>query len=131
MKPIRVMCIDDSPIVAEALGRCISREQGLQWDGWVDDAARLYTRLNTDAPDVLLVDIDMPGIDSFALVAEVKERRPLVRVAMLTGHVRAEYLDRAFVAGANGYISKDDAVTLILDHIRRLAAGDFVLSPGV
>ena len=63
------------------------------------------------------------------MLAEIKAKSPSTRVAMLTGHVRREYFDKAVGAGADGYICKDDDPGMIIGHIRRLAAGDFVVSP--
>jgi DNA-binding NarL/FixJ family response regulator len=129
MNPIRVMCVDDSEVVAESLGRRLRIEKDLVWAGWVQDCARLNATIAETTPDVVLLDVDMPGIDPFRLIVEIKEQAPSTRVAMLTGHVRREYFEKAVDSGADGYICKDDDPAAIVSHIRRLADGEFVVSP--
>jgi DNA-binding NarL/FixJ family response regulator len=116
MNPIRVMCVDDSEVVAESLGRRLRIEKDLVWAGWVQDCATLSATLARSMPDVVLLDVDMPGTDAFRLIVEIKEQAPATRVAMLT-------------SGADGYICKDDDPAAIVAHIRRLADGEFVVSP--
>jgi two-component system response regulator DesR len=128
MKPIRVMCVDDSQVVAESLGRRFRIEKDLEWAGWLQDTGGLRESLGGSPPDVILLDVDMPGTDPFQLIVEIKNLSPGTRVAMLTGHVRREYFDRAVDSGADGYICKDDDPSTIVGHIRRLADGEFVVS---
>jgi two-component system response regulator DesR len=127
MKKIRVLCIDDSEFIAAALARRLRIEEDLEWGGWVSHPSELGLHL-ASPPDVVLVDIDMPGVDSFALLREVKEKSPDAHVAVLTGHVRRDYFERAVEAGSAGYLCKDDDPGTIVRHIRRLAAGEFVVS---
>jgi DNA-binding NarL/FixJ family response regulator len=129
MRPIRVMCVDDSEVVAESLGRRFRMEDDLEWAGWVRDTGTLRSTISGRPPDVILLDVDMPGADAFQLIMEIKAFAPDTRIAMLTGHVRREYFDRAVDSGADGYISKDDDPAMIVGHIRRLAGGEFVVSP--
>jgi len=129
MKPIRVMCVDDSEVVAESLGRRLRIEKDLVWAGWVQDCGKLGASIADSTPDVVLLDVDMPGTDPFRLIVEIKEQSPGTRVAMLTGHVRREYFEKAVDSGADGYICKDDDPAAIVAHIRRLAGGEFVVSP--
>jgi len=128
MKPIRVMCVDDSEVVAESLGRRFKIEKDLEWVGWVHDTGSIRERMGESPPDVILLDVDMPGTDPFRLILEIKAVSPGTRVAMLTGHVRHEYFDRAVDSGADGYICKDDDPSTIVGHVRRLAEGEFVVS---
>ena len=129
MKPIRVLCVDDSEVVAESLGRRLRIEKDLEWAGWVQDSSTLRASIEGASPDVVLLDVDMPGTDPFRLIIDIKAQAPRTRVAMLTGHVRREYFDRAVDNGADGYICKDDDPAAIVGHIRRLASGEFVVSP--
>ncbi len=128
MKPIRVMCMDDSEVVAESLGRRFRIEKDLLWGGWVHSSEALRASIGANPPDVLLLDLDMPWTDPFKLILEVKTLSPDTRVAMLTGHVHREFFDRAVDSGADGYICKDEDPAAIIGHIRRLAGGEFVVS---
>lgn len=128
MNPIRVMCVDDSEVVAESLGRRFRIERDLEWAGWIYDASQIRESMGDHPPDIVLLDVDMPGANPFELIVEIKDAAPGTKVAMLTGHVRREYFDRAVACGADGYICKDDDPSTIVAHIRRLACGEFVVS---
>ena len=126
-KPIRVLCVDDNDFVAEAIERKLRREPGFEWAGWLPDTIDLTERVRQSGADVVLLDVDIPGRDSFEALAELSAGEPSIRVIMLSGHVRSDYIDRAVEAGAWGYLSKGEENDVILDAIRRVAAGGFAL----
>ena len=128
-KPIRVLCVDDNDFVAEAIRRKLLLESGFEWLGWLEDASGLLESARGMKPDVILLDIDMPGEDSFEALESLAANCPAIRVIMLSGHVRRELIDRAVEAGAWGYISKNDETDHIVAAIRRVAAGEFTLGP--
>jgi DNA-binding NarL/FixJ family response regulator len=127
--PIGVMVIDDNDLVGESIARWAHRQsETVRWLGWTDDPAAAVALVSERRPDVVLLDIDMPGVDTFALVGRLRAQHPEVRVVMLTGHVREDFIDRAADAGAMGYIVKDELPKDILALASRAAAGEFVLS---
>ncbi|HVZ93679.1 MAG TPA: response regulator transcription factor [Phycisphaerales bacterium] len=130
-RPIRLMCVDDNRLMADALERRLRNEDGIEWVGWVEEASRALLAVRESQPDVVLLDIDMPGQDCFELVGEIAQIRPETRVIMFSGHVRADYVDRAIDAGAWGYASKNDRIGDLLDAIGRAVAGEFVITPDV
>ena len=129
--PIRVLCVDDNDFVAEAIQRRLRRETEFEWLGWLPDAAALIPEVRARKPHVVLMDIDMPGKDSFEALRELAAACPEARVIMLSGHVRKELIDRAFGAGAWGYVSKDADTGALLTAIRRVASGDVVMGDDV
>jgi two-component system invasion response regulator UvrY len=124
---IKVLCVDDNDFVAEAIERKLRREPGFEWAGWLPDTINLTERARTSGADVVLLDVDIPGRDSFEALAELTAAEPTIRVIMLSGHVRTDYIDRAVEAGAWGYLSKGEENEVILGAIRRVAAGGFAL----
>ena len=128
-KPIGLICIDDNPLVADALQRRITLEPDFRWLGWLSGPPRddLLERVTTLRPDIVLLDIDLPGIDAFDLVSELNERAPEARVVMFTGFDRPDYLEQALARGAWGYISKDVSTNVLLDSLRRVARGEVAL----
>lgn len=130
-RPTRVMCVDDNEWIGESIQRILRRHTDLAWAGWLATASGLAGEVDSRDPDVLLLDIDIPGEDPFDALASLAEARPEVRVIMLSGHVRAEYIDRALAAGAWGYISKNDETDSIVSAIRQAMAGEVALSPVV
>jgi two-component system response regulator DesR len=85
--------------------------------------------LTASSPDVLLTDIEMPGMTGLELAAEVKRRRLPVRVVILTTFARAGYLRRALDAGVSGYLLKDAPASTLANAIRRIRAGARVIDP--
>ena len=126
---VRVLCVDDNELVADAIARALRERADMEWLGWLPDVRELRTTVDRLTPDVVLLDIDMPHGDSFRALADLTQEVPSTRVIMLSGYVRRELVERALEAGAMGYISKNDAPRVILDGIARVAAGELVLGP--
>lgn len=129
--PIRVLCVDDNRFVAEAIELKLKSEGGFEWCGRLAGAERLVDEASRIRPDVVLLDIDMPGKDAFESLAELAAAHPEVRTVMLSGHVRRELIDRSLEAGAWGYVSKNDGVASIVAAIRQVAKGEVALGPDV
>jgi two-component system response regulator DegU len=129
MTAIRILLVDDNEILADAMQRFISQDDRFRWGGWATGRDDLMKLLAQEAPDVILMDVDMPGLDSFELVRELAREVPASKVVMLSGHIRREYADAAVDAGAYGYLSKDEDMSLICDSLVRAHEGQGVLSP--
>src|SRR5690349_1075379 len=128
---IRVLCVDDNQLLAHAVERRLSMEPGLEWVGWLSEAAQLLEQIDTLKPDIVLLDLDMPGSDPFELLQTVTPKYPKTRVIIFSGYVRRDYVDRAIESGAWGYVSKNAGVDELLSAIRQVAAGEFVLTSEV
>lgn len=124
---IRVLCVDDNNLVVDAIGIKLRLAGGFDWLGQLAHADDLTDEVEQRQPDVVLLDIDMPGRDPFAALEELTLRYPDVRVLMFSGHIRSELVDRAIEAGAWGYLSKHADTETIVSAIRRVAGGEFVL----
>jgi DNA-binding NarL/FixJ family response regulator len=131
MRPVKVLCIDDNDLVAAAFQQRLVTEPDLRWVGWLSGGERISERLGDLEPDIVLLDIDIPGENPFDLLLAIAGSRPDARVLMFSGHVRREYLDRAIECGAWGYVSKNEPVEEILGAIRRAAGGQFAITPEV
>lgn len=127
----RVLCIDDNRLIAEAMQRRLAFEPDVAWAGWVEHACDALAAALEAQPDIVMLDIDMPEHDAFELTRDLARRLPNAKVVMFSGHVRTEFIDRAVDAGAWGYLSKNESMAELLAAIRRVAAGEFVLSPDV
>jgi len=128
-RPVRVFFVDDNVLAAQALERWFGNAPGMAFAGWAGDADRAVSRTAAERPDVCLLDLEMPGVDTIALIPRLGAVSPSTRVVMLSGHVRADDIERTLRAGAAGYISKDEPTALIRDLVARAAAGEVVLSP--
>ena len=129
MEDVRVLCVDDNDLVAEAIGRKLTLAGGFTWLGRLCEADELIEETRRLRPHVVLLDIDMPGADPFEMLAQLTRESPDTAVLMLSGHVRIDLIERAIEAGALGYVSKNEATHTLIDAIQRAAHGEFVLGP--
>jgi DNA-binding NarL/FixJ family response regulator len=128
---ITVLCVDDNPEVAEAIKLALQSVPDIEFVGCLSEAGALVDEACRTSPDVVLLDIDMPGKNPFEAMNELSGTCPDVRVLMYSGHIRMELIDRALENGAWGYVAKSDELSALLAAIRRAARGEFTLSPSV
>lgn len=128
---IKVLCVDDNFLVTEGLKTKLSMSGGFEWVGQLPNAEGLVELVQKTKPDVVLMDIDMPGPDAFEALRELSSLCPDVRTIMISGYVRNDLIDQAIEAGAWGYVAKGEAAEAIVDAIRRVARGEFALGPEV
>ncbi len=129
--PIRVLCVDDHAFLVEGLQARLSLARDMEFVGRLSTADDLVQEAKRTRPDVVLLDIEMPGVDPFEAVDDLRRQCPSVHVIMLSAYVRDHYIDSAVNAGAWGYLSKNDDPELIIDAIRKVARGEFVFGPSV
>lgn len=132
---IRVWIVEDDMQYAEAVAQVLNETAGYACTGmfyeYEDVQARLDTRPAPPVPDVVLMDINLPGVNGIAGVADLKARAPDVRVVMLTVNDVAEHIFNAFRQGACGYLLKDAPVERILAGIREAYDGAMPMPPAV
>jgi len=130
---IRVALADDQAMVRGALATLLSLEDDLDVVGQADDVASAIAIARDLRPDVLLMDVQMPGgdgaNDGIAAVARIKEVAPATRVVIVTTFGRPGYLQRAMQTGALGFMVKDAPVDRLADAVRRVHAGMLVVDP--
>lgn len=130
-KPIRVFCVDDHAFLVEGLQARLSLARDMEFVGRLSSAEGLVAEVKRTTPDVVLMDIEMPGPDAFEAIEDLRRQCPKTRVIMLSAYVRDHYIDSAVNAGAWGYLSKHDDPDKILHAIRDVASGAFVFGPHV
>jgi len=129
-QPVGVLCVDDNEMMAEALKRWLSRDASLLWMGWRPSAEGLERAVAELSPQVIVMDVDMPGPSPFDTIRALAKTSPNTLVLMLSGFLRKEYVLNALEAGAMGYLSKERSPQEIADAIRRVARGEMVLCTG-
>ena len=130
-KTIRVFCVDDHAFLVEGLQARLSLARDMEFVGRLGSAEDLVQEVKRTNPDVVLMDIEMPGPDPFEAMEDLRRQCPNVRTIMLSAYVRDHYIDAAVNAGAWGYLSKHDDPEKILHAIRDVANGAFVFGPHV
>jgi DNA-binding NarL/FixJ family response regulator len=130
MGEIRVVLVDDHAIFREGL-RELLKERGIDVVAEASDGETAVEVVRDVAPDVVAMDIAMPGMSGIEAASEVRAAAPSAKVIMLTVSADERDVERAIVAGACGYVLKDAAVDEIVAGIRAAAAGDALLSPRI
>jgi DNA-binding NarL/FixJ family response regulator len=130
---IRVVLADDQPVVRMGLRVLLDREPDMAIVGEAENGQEALAQLRETHPDVLLLDIRMPGMDGLQTMSAINADATLAdtRVIVVTTFEIDEYVFRALQAGASGFILKDAAPAEIVRAIRVVAAGEALLSPSV
>ncbi len=128
---IGVICVDDHEFLLEGLKSRFQDEQDIEIIATLPCADDLPQVAAQHRPEVVLLDIEMPGRDIFEVIKELSERQPATKVILLSAFIRQSYLDLAVKAGAWGYVSKRESPAEIAKAVRKVAAGGFAFSPNV
>jgi DNA-binding NarL/FixJ family response regulator len=105
--PIRVIVADDHQMVRSGITALLSAIAGVEVIGQAADGQQLIDFVGQLQPDVVMTDIEMPGIDGIAAIAHIHSRHPEVRLVVLSMHSELEYVKRAVACGACGYLMKN------------------------
>jgi DNA-binding NarL/FixJ family response regulator len=128
---IRVLIADDEELVRTGLRLILSTEADLEVVGEAADGPQALALVESHRPDVVMLDIRMPGLDGIEVARRLAESRSPARVVVLTTFDNDDYVYGALRAGANGFLLKDAPATQLVAAIRAAAAGDAVLAPSV
>ena len=118
--PIRICVVDDHPIVHDGLRYLASRTQDIEFCGGALNARELETLLRTVTPDILLLDVNLNGENSFALCRRIKDKHPGIQVLVVSAYGDAHLLQKSIRAGASGYALKSVSMTELPVAIRHL-----------
>ncbi len=127
----RVLLVDDHPVFRDGLQSLITSSGDLEVVGEAEDGLNAIRIAEERRPDLIVMDLSLPGMSGIEVIRTIKGRQPGVKVLALTVHVDEEYILAAFQAGADGYVAKDAGRQEILSAIETLLAGKSYLSPGI
>jgi DNA-binding NarL/FixJ family response regulator len=128
---VRVVVADDHPVVRSGLVALLGLEADLEVVGEADDGAQAVTLARELRPDLVLMDLRMPGTDGAEATARIVAELPDVRVLVLTTYETDTDILRAVEAGATGYLLKDTPRAQLVAGVRAAARGESALSPSV
>ncbi len=128
---IRLLIADDHPVVRDGLSGMFAAEPEFEVVGQAGDGAEAIRLAEVLRPDVILMDLQMPGVDGLAAITRLAERGVSARVLVLTTYDTDGYVVPAIEAGATGYLLKDAPRDELLRAVRAAAAGQSVLAPSV
>jgi DNA-binding NarL/FixJ family response regulator len=129
--PIRILLVDDQRLMREGLQTLLELEDDLQVAGEAEDGAGAIERYAELQPDVVLMDVRMPGMDGVEATRRILDRWPHARVIILTTFDEDEYVFEGLRAGAQGYLLKALSGQELADAIRTVYRGDAIIDPAV
>ena len=121
--PIRVMTVDDHPLMREGIAALLAAHDGLELVGEAADGLAAVDGFASLHPDVVLMDLQMPGLDGAAAIQRIVAMAPRARVLVLTTYRGDAQARRAFAAGASGYLLKNAIRRELVEAIRQVHAG--------
>ena len=131
MERIRVVMADDHRILREGIRALLAGCADVEVVGEAEDGRRAIELCLALNPDVLLMDVSMPGLGGYEAALDIRKQRPGVRILILTQYDDREYVKRFLALGVSGYLLKSSAGGALVDALRSVHAGGLVLAPAV
>ena len=125
----KVFLVEDHPVTRDGLAQLINYQDDLQVCGSAGTAATAKGGIETAQPDLAVVDVSLPDGHGIELVKDLRAIHPKLAILVLSMHDEALYAERAFRAGASGYIMKQETTDVVLSAMRRILRGETYLSP--
>lgn len=128
---IRIMLVDDHAIVRAGFKRLLEQQANFQVVAEAADADRAYTLYVEHRPDVVIMDLSMPGVSGLDTIRRIIGRQPDARILVFTMHEDASVAERAIHLGACGYVTKSNEPEILAAAVMEVAAGKMALSPDI
>ena len=131
MNKIKVLLAEDHTIVRKGLHSLLEKEIGIEVVGEAEDGREAVRKAEKLQPDVVVMDIAMPGLNGLEATRQIKKRFPEMKIIILTVHANEEYVLQTLRAGASGYLVKKAAPGDLIEAIQAVYKGDSFLSPSI
>lgn len=129
--PVKILIVDDHPSVREGLALRISLHSDLEVCGEADSEDQALSLVKQTGPDLVLVDISLKSGHGIELIKRIRSLYPAVKMLVISGFQESLYAERAFRAGALGYLNKQESNEKMIEAIRTVLAGERFLSPEI
>jgi DNA-binding NarL/FixJ family response regulator len=130
-RPINLLVVDDHGLVRDGVSGMLSREKDFRVVGVAENADEAITKVLETRPDLVLIDIDMPGLSCFDAIQIIRSRAPETRFILVTAYEHDEHVEQALKVKANGFVLKSDGIAALAEAIRNVMAGRVHFSPDV
>jgi len=123
-----VFVVDDHPLMRESLAALLDRQLDLRVCGQAGDSATAYAEIERLGPEVVVVDLSLPGESGLELIKKLQALAPVPRTLVLSMHDEAFFAERALRAGARGYVMKHETTDKVVDAVRQVLACELYVS---
>ncbi len=128
---IKVLVVDDHPVVRKGLHTCLAKQDRLKIVGEACNGDEAIAKTRELSPDIVLMDIDLPGMSGLAVTELLRKESPSLKVLVLSVHSNKDYIFRIIQAGAHGYVSKESSPDELLRAIETVCDGEPFFSPEI
>ena len=128
---ISILLVDDHPVVRQGYRRVLESQSDFHVVAEADNAAKAYSAFKTYAPDVVVMDISMPGASGLEAIRNIRSRCPHARILVFSMHEEVVQVRAAFNAGASGYVTKSSEPAVLVQTVRAVARGERAMSDDV
>ena len=129
MTPIRLLVVDDHQLVRKGIRSLLINHPDIEIVGEAENGVVALKQVQACNPDIVLLDIRMPGLDGIEVIRQLQHTRPEVKIIVLTTYDDEAYISAALEAGVHGYLLKNVSHEVLADAIRSVHAGERQLSP--
>ena len=131
MEEIRILIVDDHPVVREGIGSMLKKEPDFKMVGEASNGLEAIEKARELLPDVVLMDLRMPEMDGVEAISRIKAEKPEVKFIILTTYSDDEYIFKGIAAGARAYLLKDAPRDELFKAIRMVSRGESLIQPVV
>jgi DNA-binding NarL/FixJ family response regulator len=128
---VRVLIVDDHPLMREGLNQLLSGEPDFEICGEADSAATALAAVQRLQPEVVVLDLTLGGDDGLVVLRTLQEHYPAARVLVLSKHDEMLYAERLLAMGAHGYVMKQESPEVFLAALRKVSAGEHFVTAAV
>jgi two-component system invasion response regulator UvrY len=128
---IRIMLVDDHAVVRAGFRRLLEQQPDMQVVAECGEGDRAYALFVEHQPDVVVIDLTMPGVSGLEVIRRIISREPAARILVFSMHEDASLAERAIQLGARGYVTKSSAPEILTTAVREVAAGKLYLSSDI
>jgi len=128
---IKIFLADDHAMVREGLAALVEADETIEVVGQCGDGLKVVADVMETTPDVVILDITMPGLNGLDICRELVRKCDGISVLVLTMHSNEQFIAQALENGATGYLLKESAAEKLSEAIRRVASGEIFLGPGI
>ncbi|HEX9014504.1 MAG TPA: response regulator transcription factor [Chloroflexota bacterium] len=131
MKRITVLLVDDHRLLREGIRSLLEKSGDVEVVGEASEGGEAVAKAQSLSPDVVLMDITMPGMNGLEATRQIKALRPNIKVLILSMHESNQYISQFLRSGASGYVLKDSAASELVGAIQAVSQGDAFLYPSI
>jgi DNA-binding NarL/FixJ family response regulator len=128
---ISILIVDDHPVVRQGYRRVLEHQSDFDVVAEADDAASAYTAFKQHSPNIVVLDISMPGASGLEAIRNIRLRNSRARILVFSMHSEALLVKAAFDAGAGGYVTKSNEPAVLIRAVRSVARGERAMSDDV